>query len=59
LNWSDMQPEERAIFAAKKMGMPELASFLMEQGEPSAKRAAMASAMEKQASVERMNDKRQ
>jgi hypothetical protein len=59
LNWSDMQPEERAIFAAKKLNMPELAAFLLEQGEPSGKRAAMAQAMEKQASVERMNDKRQ
>jgi hypothetical protein len=59
LNWSDMQPEERAIFAAKKLNMPELADFLLQQGEPSAKRASMAQAMEKQASVERMNDKRQ
>lgn len=59
LNWSDMQPEERAIFAAKKLNMPELAAFLLEQGEPSGKRAQMAQAMEKQASVERMNDKRQ
>lgn len=59
MDWSKMQPEERAIFAAKKMGMPELAAFLMEQGEPSEKRASMASSMEKQASVERMNDKRQ
>ena len=59
MNWTDMQPEERAIIAAKKMGMPELAAFLMEQGEPSAKRAGMATAAEKQASVERMNDKRQ
>lgn len=59
LNWGDMQPEERAIFAKNKLNMPELAAFLLEQGEPSGKRAAMATAMEKQASVERMNDKRQ
>lgn len=59
LNWSDMQPEERAIFAAKKLGMPELAEFLLREGEPSGKRAEMAKAMEKQSSVERMNDTRQ
>ena len=59
LNWTDMQPEERAIWAAKKLNMPELAQFLLEQGEPSAKRAEMAKAMEKQASVERMNEERQ
>ena len=59
LNWTDMQPEERAIWAAQKLNMPALADFLMQQGEPSAKRAEMAKAMEKQASVERMNDKRQ
>lgn len=59
LNWTDMQPEERAIWAAKKLNMPELADFLLQQGEPSAKRSEMAKSMEKQASVERMNDKRQ
>lgn len=59
LNWTDMQPEERAIWAMKKLNMPELADFLLQQGEPSSKRADMAKAMEKQASVERMNDKRQ
>ena len=59
LNWTDMQPEERAIWAMKKLNMPELADFLIRKGEPSGKRADMAKAMEKQASVERMNDKRQ
>lgn len=59
LNWTDMQPEERAIWAMKKLNMPELADFLIREGEPSGKRAEMAKAMEKQASVERMNDKRQ
>ncbi len=59
LNWTDMQPEERAIWAKEKLNMPALAEFLLTQGEPSGKRAEMAKAMEKQASVERMNDKRQ
>src|SRR6185295_13004248 len=59
LNWGDLTPEEKSVFAAKKLNMPELAAFELQGGEPSAKRAQMAQAMEKQASVERMNDKRQ
>jgi hypothetical protein len=59
LNWSDMTPQEKAVFAAKKLNMPELAEYELTEGEPSGKKAGMAAAMQKQASVERMNDKRQ
>lgn len=57
--WGDMQPEERAIWASKKLGMPELADFLLKKGEPSTKKALNDQAMTKQASIERMNEERQ
>ena len=59
VNWGDLTPEEKSVFAAKKLGMPELAAYELQQGEPSQKKALNDQAMQKQASVERMNDKRQ
>lgn len=59
VNWGDLTPEEKSVFAMKKMGMPELAEYELRQGEPSQKKASNDQAMQKQASVERMNDKRQ
>lgn len=59
LNWSDLTKEEKAVFAAKKLNMPELAQYELEQGEPSTKQVGAMTAGAKQESVERMNDKRQ
>lgn len=59
LNWSDLTPQEKAVFAAKKLGMPELAAYELQEGEPSLKRTTFDAGMAKQTSVERMNDKRQ
>jgi hypothetical protein len=59
MNWSELTPEEKAVFAHTKLGLPMLAEYELTQGEPSAKRLALEEALAKQASVERMNDKRQ
>lgn len=59
VNWGDLTPEEKAVFASKKLGMPELAEYEMKQGEPSSKKVQNDLLLQKQASVERMNDKRQ
>jgi hypothetical protein len=59
MNWSELTPEEKAVFAMTKLGLPMLAEYELKQGEPSAKRLALEEALAKQASVERMNDKRQ
>jgi hypothetical protein len=59
MNWSELTPEEKAVLAFTKLNMPQLAEFELTQGEPSAKRLSLEKDMAKQASVERMNDKRQ
>lgn len=59
VNWGDLTPEEKAVFAAKKLGMPELAAYELQAGEPSAKKVQNDLLLQKQASVERMNEKRQ
>lgn len=36
LQWSELTPQEKAVFAAKKLGMPELAQVEMQAGIPPA-----------------------
>lgn len=59
LDWSKMQPQERAIWAATKLNMPALADFLMKEGQGSVQAITAGSELAKQGSVERMNEQRQ